>query len=129
MDNNCKHELELRPSWLSGPKIVCLKCGHRWDVKSKALADFCCWMIDMLAIAFSQVFFRYALAAFASYGSAAKLSGVLLFLLVISPYIIVVHLGVFAIGHAVHAGCIRRSGDLRAWIRDDPYHPFNNEAS
>ncbi len=76
----------------------------------------------MIILVVSPVLFGEALRAFAGYGQIGGMVGRLLFYLIIAPYLIVVHFSVFALGHAVHAWCIRRSGDLQRWIVEDPYH-------
>ena len=122
MHGQCGHRLMLKSSWLTGPQIVCQSCGKRWDVRGKMLADACCWGLDILILAVSPVFFGKALRAFVSYGQLGGVAGIAIFGLVIGPFVMAVHFGVFALGHTVHAWCIRRSGDLRWWIIEEPYH-------
>ena len=122
LDEMCKHQLQLDYTWLSGPKIVCSICGKRWDPRGKMLADVCCWLVDLLIMAVSPVFFGGALRAFAGYGQLSGLVGIVIFGLIVTPFVLVVHFSVFALGHAIHAWCIRRSQDLQRWIADDPYH-------
>ena len=119
----CEHQLELVNSWLNGPRIICRSCGKRWDVRGKMPADACCWALDILIMAVAPVFFRGALRAFAGYGPFSGLTGIALVGLIMGPFMIAVHFGVFALGHMVHGWCIRRSHDLRRWIVEDPYHP------
>ena len=122
MHDQCEHQLMVENSWLSGPKIVCHSCGKRWEVRGKMLADTVCWMLDILILAASPVFFGGMLRTFASYGQLSGAAGIVVFGLIFTPFTIVVHFGVFALGHAVHAWFIRRGEDLRRWVVEDPYH-------
>ena len=122
MNKLCKHQLQLDFTWLSGPNIVCSICGKRWDPRGKMLADVCCWLVDLLIMAVSPVFFGGALLAFASYGRFSGFVGIVIFGLIITPFLLAVSFGVFALGHVMHAWCIRREGDMQRWIVEDPFH-------
>lgn len=122
MCSKCGHQLTVKNSWLTGPRIVCQSCGKRWDVRGKLLADACCWGLAIIILVLCPVFFGEALRAFASYGRLSGFAGLVVFGLIIGPFMIAVHFVVFALGHYVHGRLIRRSGDLRRWIIEDPYH-------
>lgn len=122
MHGKCEHQLKLENSWLSGPQIICQHCKKRWDVRGETLADAGCWVLVILVVGLSRFLFGEAVQAFASYGYLSGWVGYVLICLIVGPYLIVVKFGAFALGNWVHGRIIRRSGDLRRWIVEDPYH-------
>ena len=118
----CDHQLELSNSWLSGPKIVCRRCGRKWPVRGKLLADTCCWALAILISVLCPVFFGRAMQAIASYGFGSGLVGLLMIGMIVGPFILATHFMVFALGHVVHGALIRKSGKLEPWMVEDPYH-------